>query len=90
MQDISKSGTRVNSELLAKTVIRLMKRDINDRFAKTGSLTEDDQEFCDAIDWHPVDELELREEYVEKLKRLKKESTSSMTVEEFNAFCNSL
>ncbi|MBA5942461.1 MAG: hypothetical protein H0M93_03955 [Methanophagales archaeon] len=47
-----------------------MKRDIFEEFIETGELSADDQEFCDKIDWYPVDELPLKEEYVKKLKQM--------------------
>lgn len=55
---------------MAKAVVRLMKRDIFEEFIETGELSADDQEFCDKIDWYPVDELPLKEEYVKKLKQM--------------------
>ncbi|MBA5942522.1 MAG: hypothetical protein H0M93_04270 [Methanophagales archaeon] len=47
-----------------------MKCDIFEEFIETGELSADDQEFCDKIDWYPVDELPLKEEYVKKLKQI--------------------
>ena len=45
-----------------------IKKEIFEKFIKTGTLSADDQEFCDEIDWYPVDELPLKEEYVKKIK----------------------
>jgi hypothetical protein len=50
----------------------VLKRYIFDKFIKTGKLSDEDNEFCDKIDWYPVDWLKLRKEYVEELKRLEK------------------
>lgn len=61
-----------------------LKKDIFDRFIRAGKLTEEEREFCDSIDWHPVDELPLREEYVRKLKRIEKGPHSRMTLEELD------
>ena len=67
------------------------KKGIFERFIKTGTLSGADQEFCDKIGWYPIDELELKEEYIEKLKEsIKKPTGKSMTVEEFNKWCDSL
>ena len=38
-----------------------LKREIFDSFIKTNKLSESDQEFCEFIDWHPVDKLPLKE-----------------------------
>lgn len=69
-----KSPENLNSELLAKSVVKLMKKDIFERFMKTREITDEDWEFCEQIDWHPVDELPPRPEHVEELKRAVKES----------------
>ena len=39
-----------------------MKKEIFERFLKTRKLSEEDEQFCESIDWHPVDELPMREE----------------------------
>lgn len=62
-----------------------IKKEIFEKFIKTGTLSADDQEFCDEIDWYPVDELPLKEEYVKKLKKLSKEPAGKpMTIEELD------
>ena len=86
----SDNSIKLDFELLSKAVIRLMKQSIFEKFMQSGTLSLDDQEFCDKIDCYPVDEFELKEKYVEKLKSSKKLSGKSMTVDEFNKFCDSL
>jgi hypothetical protein len=81
---VMKKEPKLDAELLAKAVVRLMKRDIFEEFIKTGQLSAEDQEFCDMIDWYPVDELPLREEYVKKLKQIEKGPHSRMTLEELD------
>ena len=49
-----------------------MKKLIFENYMKTGSLTDEEWEFCEKIDWHPVDELPLKEEFIERLKSIKK------------------
>ena len=51
---------------------RLKKREIFERYLKLGTITDEDWKFCDKIDWHPVDELPLREEFAKELKERKK------------------
>jgi len=63
----------LNSELLTKAVIKLMKKDIFERYMQTGEVTDEDWEFCEQIDWHPVDELPPKPEHVEEMKRVLKE-----------------
>lgn len=52
-----------------------MKKLIFENYLRTGSITDGEWEFCDKIDWHPVDELPLKEEFIEKLKGIKKEKS---------------
>ena len=49
-----------------------MKKLIFENYLKTGTISNEEWEFCEKIDWHPVDELPLKEEFVEKLKKIKK------------------
>jgi hypothetical protein len=62
----------LDSEFLVKAVIKLMKRDIFVRYKQTGGITDEDWEFCEKIDWHPVDELPLKEEFKKELEQRRK------------------
>ena len=69
----------------------ILKRDIFEAYIKTRKLSKEDEEFCEKIDWHPVDELSLKEEFIEELKKSKNEpSGKAMTIEEFNKWCDDL
>ena len=52
-----------------------MKKLIFENYIKTGELTDEEWEFCEKIDWHPVDELPLKEEFKRKLEKIKKEKS---------------
>ena len=65
---------KLDSKFLAKAVVFLMKRDISERFKQTRKVTDEDWEFCEAIDWHPVDELPMKPEHIEELKKALKET----------------
>lgn len=52
-----------------------MKKLIFENYIKTGSITNEEWEFCEKIDWHPVDELPLKEEFKKELERRKKEKS---------------
>ena len=43
-----------------------LKKDIFERYVKTGELSDEDGIFCERIDWHPVDELPLKDEPSDK------------------------
>ncbi len=50
-----------------------LKKLIFENYIKTGKLSDEEWEFCDRTDWHPVDELPLKEEFIKKLETIKKE-----------------
>jgi len=68
-----------------------LKKDIFDRFIKTGTISDEDQKFCDKIDWYPIDELPLRKEYVKKIKKIEKGPHSkAMTPKELDKWFDEL
>ena|SRR3989338_8115819 len=50
-----------------------LKKDIFERYIKTGEVTDEDWKICEELDWHPVDELPEKEEHVAEMKRRLKE-----------------
>jgi hypothetical protein len=50
----------------------LMKRYLFEKYMKTGELTKDEDKFCEQIDWHPVDELPIKKEFLKKLGEIQK------------------
>jgi len=52
-----------------------MKKLIFENYIKTGKITDEEWEFCEKIDWHPVDELPLKEEFRKKIESIKKEKS---------------
>ena len=68
-----------------------LKKEIFEKFIKTGTLSDVDQKFCDKIDWYPIDELPLKEEFVKELEKARNEPMGKpMTLEEFNKWCDSI
>jgi len=65
---------KLDSAVLAKAVVRFMKRDISERFKQTREISDEDWEFCEQIDWHPVDELPMKPEHIKELKKALKET----------------
>jgi len=49
------------------------KKLIFENYLKTGTLTDGEWEFCDKIDWHPVDELPLKKEFKKEMEKRRKE-----------------
>lgn len=52
-----------------------MKKLIFENYIKTGSITDEEWEFCEKIDWHPVDELPLKEEFKKEMEKRRKEKS---------------
>lgn len=51
-----------------------LKKEIFDRYIKTGKVSDKEWQFCEEIDWHPVDWLPLKEKYVKELEQARKET----------------
>ena len=52
-----------------------LKKLIFENYIKTGTISDEEWAFFEKIDWHPVDELPLKEEFIKKLKEIKKEKS---------------
>lgn len=50
----------------------IFKRLIFEKYIKNKKLTKKESDFCKRIDWHPVDELPLRDEFIEEIKKIRK------------------
>jgi hypothetical protein len=54
----------------------LFKRYLFEKYIKTGELAKDEEKFCEKIDWHPVDELPIKKEFVKKVGEIRKSTYS--------------
>lgn len=54
----------------------LLKRYLYEKYMKTGTLSKDEEQFCEQIDWHPVDELPIKKEFVKKLGEIRRGTSS--------------
>ena len=50
-----------------------IKRRIFEEFMKTRKISKEDSQYCERIDWHPVDWLPLKEEFIKRLEEAEKE-----------------
>ncbi len=48
------------------------KKIIFENYITTGNITNEEWEFCQKIDWHPVDELPLKEEFKKEMEKRRK------------------
>jgi len=74
-RNLSSSETELDLKILTKVVVNFMKRDILERYKKTKEVTDEDWEFCELIDWHPVDELPLKKSFIKEIKEAEKENS---------------
>ncbi|WP_370575560.1 hypothetical protein [Methanomethylovorans sp.] len=56
----------------------IRKRKILEVYIRDKSISEEDAEFCEMIDWHPVDELPIKEEVIERILRSDKNTAVSV------------
>jgi hypothetical protein len=45
----------------------IRKRKIFETYIRNNTISKSDASFCESIDWHPVDELPVKEEVVDKI-----------------------
>ncbi len=63
---------------ISKDNIEARKKEISENYKKNGFVTDKEWEFCEKADWHPVDELPLKDEHIKELKRRLREETPIM------------
>lgn len=57
-----------------------LKKEIFEKYLKKRQLSKEEEKFCEQIDWHPVDELPLKEEFIKRLKKISKEPSKGKTM----------
>lgn len=76
VKDELKSFPWVNwSEIAREETIKKL---IFENYLKTGTLTGEEWKFCDERDWHPVDELPLKEEFKKEMEKRRKEKPTKV------------
>ncbi|MEA3379021.1 MAG: hypothetical protein U9Q69_05300 [Nanoarchaeota archaeon] len=71
--------------------VEVLKKEIFDRYVKTGKLSNEEWKFCEKIDWIPGDWLPLKDEFIKELKEVEKGPHSkAMTEEEFGKWMDAL
>jgi len=68
----------------------ILKKYIFDKYVKTGNLSKDENEFCERIDWHPVDELPLKKEVIDNLKKSTSKQSKKMNGKAFEQWLENL
>ncbi|RJQ17098.1 hypothetical protein C4573_03520 [Candidatus Woesearchaeota archaeon] len=60
----------------------LKKKAIFEKYLKTKKISDADWLFCEQIDWHPVDELPLKKDYLKKLEKRYQNTKKMKSVDE--------
>jgi len=60
--------------------IEANKRRIFEEYRKNKNLSKEDARFCEDNDYHPVDELPLKHEFIKQLKKIQKGKHIPMTM----------
>jgi len=68
----------------------VLKKDIFNRYLKSMEITDEDWEFCEKMDWHPVDELPMKKEHAKELKEALKNIPSGKGFKSAEEFFRSL
>ena len=50
-----------------------IKKLIFEHYLRNGDITDQEWAFCEKIDWHPVDELSMKEDFIKEMRERKKE-----------------
>jgi len=92
MVELKNPKLKLDSKLLVDAVIRLIKQDISKKFKQTRKITDEDWEFCEKIDWHPIDELPMKESFIKELEEARHEPTGKVynSIKEFNDWCDKI
>jgi|SRR3990167_4126030 len=73
MKEDIKNFMWVNWSEIAREEV--LKKLIFDNYIKTGEINDGEWEFCEKIDWHPVDDLPLKQQFKRELESRKKEKS---------------
>ncbi len=57
----------VNWSVIALKNLRM--KMIFEEYMKTKKISKENQRFCEAIDWHPVDELPLKKSHIKEIQK---------------------
>jgi hypothetical protein len=63
----------VNWSEIAKEETR--KKLIFEKYMKSEEISDEDWSFCEKIDWHPVDELPIKKEFIKEMRKIEKEKS---------------
>jgi pterin-4a-carbinolamine dehydratase len=68
----------------------LMKRYLFEKYKNTESLTKEEQSYCEKIDWHPVDELPIKKEFIEKIRKSTEDTKKTLHPNELSSYLDDI
>ncbi len=66
--------TEIARDAIREKAIELKKEELFNRYMKKEKLSDKAHKWMEEIDWHPVDELELKDVFVKEIKKIKIEN----------------
>ncbi len=72
--------TEIAKKAMREEAIRLKKLEIIEKYLEGKKLTKEDIEFMEEIDWHPVDEMEIKPDFAKSLKEASKGKTKKISL----------
>ncbi|MBS3076197.1 hypothetical protein J4481_00450 [Candidatus Pacearchaeota archaeon] len=76
----------VNWSLTASSLFKM--RSIFEKYMHKEKLSKEDFEFCKLINWHPVDELPLKKEYIQEMLKIEKMPHKKTTLNDLDRLMN--
>lgn len=65
--------TEIARDAIKEKAIEIQKKEILNKYIKKETLTKNEEEFLETIDWHPVDEFDLKPELINEIRSQEKD-----------------
>lgn len=70
--------TEVAREAMARELERLMKAELLQKFLHKERFSQFEEEWMEEHDWHPVDEMQLKPEFIKRVQASRKEHSKKI------------
>ncbi len=89
LEQVVKKNKHIKWTEIARAAIRKQaekqrKFEILEKYMVTREVSDKDWEWMEKIDWHPVDELELKESFVKELEKANRKKSKKIKIKDFS------
>lgn len=70
--------TEIARDAIRREAIDLKKKELFEKYVKKQKINDEEYLFMENIDWHPVDELKIKKEVIDELRKSKKLSSKKI------------